>query len=90
MKNGENTQLKLSLTQIPVNLVMTIMIDQRVKCRCHVGEMRWINCNRKVDLTMSDVNTNRVICTDFGATLNLSASEKDNSGIYNHTAICIF
>ena len=91
MKNGkQNTQLELSLTQLPVNLVMKKMIGQLVKCRRHVGEMRWINCNRKVDIAMSNANTTRVICTDFGATLDLSASEKDNSSVDNHAVICIF
>ena len=39
---------------------------------------------------MSDSNTTHVICTDFGATLDLGASEKDNSSVNNHAVIAIF
>ena len=89
--NGkQNTQLELSLGKLPVNIVMKKLMDQLVICRKHVGEMRWINFTRKLDLTMSNPEVCRVICTDFGATLDLHASEKDNSSIDNHAVICIF
>eukprot|EP00593_Proboscia_inermis_P009033 CAMPEP_0171322350 /NCGR_PEP_ID=MMETSP0816-20121228/114902_1 /TAXON_ID=420281 /ORGANISM="Proboscia inermis, Strain CCAP1064/1" /LENGTH=60 /DNA_ID=CAMNT_0011820801 /DNA_START=1216 /DNA_END=1401 /DNA_ORIENTATION=+ len=39
---------------------------------------------------MSDAETTRVICTDFGATLDLSAAEKDNCSVDNHAVIDIF
>ena len=39
---------------------------------------------------MSDDETTRVYCTDFGATLDLMSSEKDNLSINNHAVICIF
>ena len=45
---------------------------------------------RKIDLTMSDPNNTCVICTDFGVTLDLGASEKDNSSVNNHAVIAIF
>ena len=45
---------------------------------------------RQIDLTMSDKDTTRVICTDFGATLDLGAAEKDNCSVDNHSVICIF
>jgi hypothetical protein len=44
---------------------------------------------RSIDLIMSDPNIHRVICTDFGATLDLMAAEKDNCSINNHAVICI-
>lgn len=39
---------------------------------------------------MSDPDVHRVICTDFGAMLDLMAAEKDNCSINNHAVICIF
>ena len=39
---------------------------------------------------MSDADKHRVICTDFGATLDLCASEKDNCSVDNHAVLCIF
>ena len=45
---------------------------------------------RQIDLTMSDKDTTRVICTDFGTTFDLGAAEKDNCSVDNHSVICIF
>ena len=39
---------------------------------------------------MSDAETTHVICSDFGATLDLGADEKDNCSIDNHAVINIF
>ena len=36
-----------------------------------------------------NLNTTRVFCTDFGATLDLFGAEKDNSSIDNYV-VCIF
>ena len=44
----------------------------------------------KIDTLMLNKNLHRLIMTDFGATLDLSASEKDNSSVDNHAVICIF
>ena len=43
-----------------------------------------------IDLTMSNPNKHRVICTDFGATLDLGAVEKGNCSVDNHSVTCIF
>ena len=43
-----------------------------------------------IDLTMSNPNKHRVICTDFGATLDLGAVEKGNCSVDNHSVMCIF
>eukprot|EP00957_Ditylum_brightwellii_P136751 10428089-Ditylum_brightwellii.AAC.2 len=43
----------------------------------------------KRDITMSDKDKHHIICTDFGATLDLHASEKHNCSVYNHAVICI-
>jgi len=44
---------------------------------------------RKIDLTNSHPDIHRIIYTDFGATLDLSAIEKDNCSVNNHAAVCI-
>ena len=90
-KNGKaNTQLELSRTIAPVNVAMDKLMKQLVTCIKHVGEYRWRNHMKKLDLLMSNHLHTRVICTDFGATLDLSAIEKDNSSVDNHAVICIF
>ena len=45
---------------------------------------------KNIDLVMSKPDTHRVLCTDFGATPDLFASEKDNSSVNNHAVLCIF
>lgn len=57
----------------------------------HVGQYQWINYATKLDLITSDRTITRIILTGFGATLDLSAAEKDNSCVLdNHSIICIF
>lgn len=70
-------------------------VVQRLKdalevCRVHQAQYEWRETIRKVGQQMSDQNLHRVMCTDFGATLDLSAAEKDNSSVNNHAVICIF
>ena len=43
----------------------------------------------RIDITMSDPNKHRIICTDFGATLDLGAAEKGNCSVDNHSVMCI-
>ena len=43
-----------------------------------------------IDLTMSNPNKHRIICTDFGATFDLGATEKGNCSVDNHSVMCIF
>ena len=43
-----------------------------------------------IDLTMSNPNKHRIICTGFGATLDLGAAEKGNGSVDNHSVMCIF
>ena len=84
------TQLELSCTKLAVKDVLKKMIVQLGICRLHVGQYQWINHARKPNLVMSNPDVSCVICTDFGATLDLHASEKDNSSVDNHAVICIF
>ena len=90
-KNGEpNTQLELSHTMLPVNEVFEKMINHFEVCRQHVGEKEWKSHVKKIDSIMSHPDKTRVICTDFGATLDLRAKETDNSSVDNHAVVCIF
>ena len=66
------------------------MIIQLGIFRIHVGQYQWVNWARKLDLVMFNPELCRVFCTDFGVTLDLYASEKDNDSVDNHAVICIF
>ena len=52
--------------------------------------MIWKRHALKLDLSMSKPFDTGVICTDFGATLDLAAEGKDNSSTNNHFVIDIF
>ena len=55
----------------------------------HMTQYESCNLMKKIDYTMSDSDKHHIICTDFGATLNLSAVDKDTSSVDNHVVICI-
>ena len=78
------------MKQIPVKDVVKKLEASLDICRMHMAQYEWRNLMRKIDHTMSDRDKHRVICTGFGATLDLSAAEKDNSSVDNHAVICIF
>lgn len=42
------------------------------------------------DLINSNPNKHQIICTDFGATLDLYGAELDNISVNNHAVICFF
>ena len=69
--------------------VLRKMIMQLEICCLHVGQYQWINHAQRLDLIMSNPDVSCVICTDFGATLDLHACEKDNISVDNHAVICI-
>ena len=84
-----NTQLELGEAKISVKDVVEKLSAQLELVRKHQAQYEWRNIMRKVDHFMSDPNKHRVICTDFGATLDLMSIEKDNSSVNNHAVICI-
>ena len=91
MKKGkQNTQLELGLQKVAVKDVVDRLRDALVVCRIHMAQYQWRDTMRKIDTIMSDKNLHRCIMTDFGATLDLSAAEKDNSSVDSHAVICIF
>jgi hypothetical protein len=90
-KSGkQNTQIELSKNTLPVDIVVTKLIAALEIARTHYAKYKWKDLVRKIDLTMSNADTTCVICTDFGATLDLFAAEKDNSSVNNHAVIDIF
>jgi hypothetical protein len=86
----QNTQLELGLSTLSVANVVKKMVTQLDICRIHQYEYEWRNQMRNRDLIMSHPDLHRVLFTDFGATLDLCAAEKDNSSVNNHAVICIF
>ena len=56
----------------------------------HVAQYEWRNKMIHRDHTMPNSDMHCVIFTDFGETLDLIATEKDNSSVNNHAVIFIF
>ena len=89
-KNGQqNSQLKLGTSKLSVSDTLEKLITQLGLCRVHQFHYELCNIIRKVDHSMSDPDIRRVFCTDFGATLDLCAIEKDNYSVDNHCIVCI-
>jgi hypothetical protein len=75
--NGkQNTQLELGQQRYQVQTVIKKFVDQLNACQHHTAEYKWKRHMMKRDIIEADPNKHRVICTDFGATLDLFASEK--------------
>jgi len=90
-KNGEqNTQLELGTSKMSFSDTVKKLLTQLGVCRFHQFHYEWRNIIRKVDHSMSHPDVHRVFCTDFGATLDLCAIEKDNFSVDNHCVVCIF
>ena len=89
--NGtSHTHLELNRKNLTVKEILKKMTIQLGMCRLHVRQYQWINWARKLDLVMSNPELCRVLCTNFGATLDLCTSEKYNCSVENHAIICIF
>jgi hypothetical protein len=89
-KGRQNTQLELGMRKQKVSEVVSKFKHQLVQTIKHMCEHKWKSHCLKLDMTMSNPLTSRVFCTDFGATLDLSAIEKDNSSVNSHAVVCIF
>jgi len=91
ISNGkQNTQLEVQNRRYKVPEVLKKFVDALDKCRAHQASYEWKNWMRKLDMEMGDADMHRVICTDFGATLDLSAAEKDNCSVDNHAVLAIY
>ena len=86
----KNTQLELGVSTLTVKEVVKKLIAQLNIVREHQAQYEWRNQMFLRDRSMSKSDTHRVLFTDFGATLDLMAAEKDNSSVNNHAVICIF
>ena len=91
-KNGkQNTQLELGSNRYKVCEVLhKVMKQLRNANRPHQAQYEWKGWMRKIDMLMSHPYQHRIICTNFGATLDLFAMEKDNSSVNNHAVLCIY
>ena len=90
-KSGNlRTQLELTRSVLPVEVVLAKLVEQAEVCRLHQAQYQWINHARKLDFVMSNSSNTRVTATDFGAMLSLYASKKDNCSVDNHAVVCIF
>ena len=66
------------------------MMAQVLKCITNVGEHQKQNHVLKIDQTIHNGLTTQIFYSDFGAMLDLCASEKYNSSVSNHVVICVF
>ena len=85
-----NTQLEVSISNREVRDIVSKLRKQLQVCRHHQVNYQWRNTMRNIDCTMSDPEKDRIICTDFGATLDLRGAEADNCSVDNHAVVCIF
>ena len=86
----QNMQLEVQSRRYEVSEVLKKLEDALAISRKHQGEYEWKGWMRKIDMEMCNPDKHRVICTDFGATLDLSAAEKDNCSVNNHAVIAIY
>ena len=90
-KNGKkNTQLEVQNRRYKVNEVIKKLEDSLQICRKHQAAYEWKTWMRQIDMQMSNPDKHRIICTDFGATLDLAAAEKDNCSVDNHAVLAIY
>ena len=75
---------------LPVKQIETKLMESLVVSRRHMVEFQWRNTMRSIDATLSDSNFHQLICTNFGATLNLSKKESNTCYTENNSTVCIF
>ena len=87
----QNTQLELGSNRHKVCKVLhKIMKQLRDANRPHQAQYEWKGWMRKIDMLMSHPDQHCIICTNFGATLDLFEMEKDNYSVDNHAILCFF
>ena len=59
-------------------------------CREYMVLYEWKSLMKTIDHVMSNTSLHCLIRTDFRATVDLSAAEKENSSVDNHAVVCIF
>ena len=88
-KEKQNTQLEVGNVRLAVKDVVVKLVESLNACHKHQSQYMWKNLMQTIDLTMGNPDNHHVICTGFGATLDLRGSEKGNSSVDNHAIICI-
>jgi hypothetical protein len=85
----QNTQEELTEGEEPVNVVLSRFLRQLEICRKHYAEMEWLRIARKADIGTFGPSE-LLIFTDFSATMDLRASQTDNSSVDSHAALGIY
>ena len=75
---------------MPVKEVVQKLTLQLNTMRVHIAQYEWRNQMIRRDHTMSNSDMHCILFTDFGATLDLMAVEKENSSVNNYAVICNF
>ena len=89
-KRWKSTQLKLCRVKIPVCEVVSRLIKSLEVNRWHFTKYWWCNLMLCIELAIFNPNKHRVICSNFGATLDLCSSKKGNCSVDNHSVMWIF
>ena len=89
--NGEqNTQLQLTNAKHAVTDLISKTLKQLETFLMHLAEKRQRNNFKRLDVDVSNKDATRAMLDDFGATLGLGTSEKDNCSADNYALMCVF
>jgi hypothetical protein len=88
MKKDEkqNTQIELSESELPFNVVVQRLAEQLEICRPHYACIQWLRINKYIDINTFGDDT-CVVFTDFGATLDLKSAHTDNCSQNAHAVL---
>ena len=86
---GSTTQLELGSFEYPLHIIIDKLHAALSDAIYHQANLRWKSHAFELDCTLSDPTTTLLVATDFGASLDLQAIEKDNCATDNHAAVCI-
>ena len=75
---GSTTQLELGSFKHAIAIVIEKIQSALTKAIQHQANLRWKHHCLKLDTIHSNPSTTLIVTTDFGATLDLAAVEKDN------------
>lgn len=86
---GGKTQLEPMEKLMPINQVFQKFIEALDEGRSNFVRGEWSNLMRKIDINESNKD-DRIILTDFSATLDLRARMSDNCSVDNHAVLDIY
>ena len=86
---GSTTQIELGSFKHPLEVIVQKLHFALPEAIKHQALLKWKSHCFKLDCALSDPSTSLLVATDFGASLDLHAIEKDNCATDNHAAVCI-